>query len=179
MITDQILTECDNGSYCWGEENRGCCRDGQGVFVLNGQQVTFDPNATTTSSTFSSTSTIPTTTSSSTLPPATQASLPNKGLSTGAQAGIGVGAAIGGLVILALVFWSFRRRRSNKKSQPSELGSEQVPPLLEKPRHNYGLSSPPAAKTPNSGLSELDGSTQRSGSREDFVRKELPVERYA
>ena len=43
------------------------------------------------------------------------------GLSTGAKAGIGVGAALGALLILlAVLFFAMRRRRGNKQRRPPE-----------------------------------------------------------
>jgi hypothetical protein len=42
------------------------------------------------------------------------------GLSTGAKAGIGIGAALGVLLILLAVLFAMRRRRGNKQRRPPE-----------------------------------------------------------
>ncbi|KAF2096057.1 hypothetical protein NA57DRAFT_78827 [Rhizodiscina lignyota] len=56
-------------------------------------------------------------TKSPTVAPATSAPASSSGLSTGAKAGIGVGAALGALVVIGLIAWFLLRRRSSKKAE--------------------------------------------------------------
>jgi hypothetical protein len=70
-----------------------------------------------------------TTITGSTSPTSTlgSASHSSNGLSNGAKAGIGIGASIAGLAILAgLVFLLFRRRKSNQLKRMSDRGSNSV-----------------------------------------------------
>jgi hypothetical protein len=54
---------------------------------------------------------------------------PDQGLSVGAKAGIGVGAAIGVFLVFGAVVWLFRRRRKTAVAPPGELsGSNTFPP---------------------------------------------------
>lgn len=47
---------------------------------------------------------------------------PHRGLSTGAKAGIGLGAAIGGIGFLSAMFFLWWARRTGSKSSPSKTG---------------------------------------------------------
>ena len=89
--------------------------------------------------------------------------------------------ALGALLILALVFFLFRRRRKeNKRQSPQELGTDPPPAMLEahKPRHE--LPSPYPATSSSGPLSEMDGSIEYSSNRGGSVKKkDAPIERYA
>ncbi len=182
IITDILVTTCDNGSFCYGDGNRDCCQQGGGVFLYNGEQVTFDPNATT----ISTTSTPSASSTSSTLPSsaAASASATSKpsskgGLSTGAQAGIGIGVGLLVLLVLILSFLVLRRRKKEKRHLPPELGTDPGPAMLETPKPIHELPSSYAATTPRGPLSELDGSTDHSGSKGNSVKKkDAPTTRY-
>lgn len=54
-----------------------------------------------------------------TITPATSAPAASSGLSTGAKAGIGVGAALGAIAIIGLIAWFLLRRRKGKKDKPA------------------------------------------------------------
>ncbi|KAI3135849.1 hypothetical protein CBS147325_7574 [Penicillium roqueforti] len=93
---------------------------------------TTTPTTTTTSS---DTSSVPTSsaTASSTPTSSTAPSTGSSGMSTGAKIGVGVGVGAGGLIILvALVFWLFRRRQNNQKKTladaPSSFGGSRTAP---------------------------------------------------
>lgn len=45
---DVFITECDNGSYCCGDNPRAktCCQNGEGLFIANGEETRVNPNAT-------------------------------------------------------------------------------------------------------------------------------------
>ena len=87
----------------------------------------FSTSSPTTTTTSSSSAVQPSSAASSAISAPTSSSSngsdtnpSNNGLSTGAKAAIGVGAALGALVILSAIFFSFMRsRRSNKQRQPN------------------------------------------------------------
>lgn len=120
---DVVVTECDDGSFCYTNKNFGCCSAGEGVYIVNGDQKPHDFNSTSTSSsttsktlqTSKSTSNVAatTTTGSSSGTTSTTTPVPSGGLSTGAKAGIGVGAALGALLVLGLLAWYLMRRRGS------------------------------------------------------------------
>ncbi|KAI7970372.1 hypothetical protein EIK77_006217 [Talaromyces pinophilus] len=76
---------------------------------------TSTPRTTTASSTSpTSVSASPASTALSTSPTSTPTSTSTSSLSTGAKAGIGIGAALGALILLAgIIFFFIRRRRNN------------------------------------------------------------------
>lgn len=49
---DVIITPCNDGSYCCGDNAVAvsCCQSHHGVFIVNGQETTVNPNGTSTSS---------------------------------------------------------------------------------------------------------------------------------
>ena len=145
---DIQVTACPDGSFCEGVQNDVCCVSGQGVFVVNGNEI-----VAAKTSTSSSTSTSPTSTSTSSQPPRTTTSQPTttstgaastttgsssaisstptsspSGLSTGAKAGIGVGVALGALAILGVLIWVIMRRRRTK-AQAYNDGRTAAPPV--------------------------------------------------
>lgn len=75
-------------------------------------------------------------------PPPEQASPSSQGLSTGAKAGIGVGAAVGGLAIIAAISYLFlvRRRRSARRKRDAE---------AEAAAHANAAAAAGAAATPS------------------------------
>ncbi|ERF74581.1 hypothetical protein EPUS_00711 [Endocarpon pusillum Z07020] len=125
QLNDVNVYPCEDGSYCYGNNNRACCAQQQGYFIVNGDQTRQNLSETTSSISSSPSSTSTATGSSSTIIPSTSAAppIPNSSpnsLSSGARAGIGVGVAVGALVILSAVFWFIRRRSSKRKSdQPT------------------------------------------------------------
>jgi hypothetical protein len=160
VYSDITLTQCDNGSICWGDQNRACCQQDEGVFVLNGEQVAFDPSATSSISTSTPTGSTISSAPAATSASATESSSSDGGLSTGAQAGIGVGAGLAGLALVLLIVWLVWRRRKNKQPrQIAELSEQHQPVMLDTSSPRSELPSPPSQ-------SRFDGSTQFSGSSE-------------
>lgn len=182
-IADILITECDDGSYCYGDNNRECCRQGQGVFVLNGEQVSFNP----TSTSISSASTPPVSTSGTSPGQTSSASHTQEaansptdtgnpaqehssGLSTGAKAGLGVGIAVGAILVLVFCFWFFRRKRRSRA----------IPELENKEKTDYqsqpnllSKSNDPAPGAPlQQNISELDAHSRLEPYR-DTQRYEL------
>jgi hypothetical protein len=98
------VTECQDGSFCCGNNNTKCCSAGQGSFVVNGQVTISKPSST--SSTTSSTSTA--TSTSSVVVAMTSKSSSN----TGAIAGGVVGGVVGLVLILGAIWFFVRRRKS-------------------------------------------------------------------
>lgn len=175
-IGDILITNCDDGSYCYGDNNRECCRQGQGVFVLNGEQVDFDPAATSSSTSVSSgvasvsttatsspvsASSQPASTAISSSDTAESSSSKDSGLSTGAKAGIGVGVALGVLLVAGILFW-FSRGRRKARNVPEPVDDE-VDSKHPYPPVNGYLMSDAASET----HSELPGQPQH--------RYELPA----
>lgn len=140
---DKVVTECPGGSFCYGNQNFDCCNANQGVYVVNGEQMPHNFNATSTSSSSTSTTSQSATSTSNAPAMTTTATSPGilgSGLSSGAKIGIGVGVALGGLLVLLLLVWYvMSRRRRNAQSYnsertrvtPLEKGSDadRVPPL--------------------------------------------------
>ncbi|KAF2828168.1 hypothetical protein CC86DRAFT_369295 [Ophiobolus disseminans] len=123
---DIVITKCDNGSFCYGYDNRGCCRAGEGVFA-DGRSSTSSssqgPTSTPTSQAPSSTAASASATAASasaTAPAANSSASGSSGLSTGAKAGIGVGAAIGALLVFGLLFFLYSRR--SKQARAGQVG---------------------------------------------------------
>lgn len=149
-ITDVTVTECDDGSFCYGTGKRDCCQQGQGVFLdAQGLQVTTTPTATTATSTPSSTPSSTSPASSSTTdmstagpPISTSTPEPSSGLSGGAKAGLG--AAVGGVVLVAalIVGWLCVRRKKQGRQNSETLLAEQkyrveAPSYQEATSQNY------------------------------------------
>jgi hypothetical protein len=172
VYSDITLTQCDDGSICWGDQNRACCQQDEGVFVLNGEQVAFDPSATSSTPTATPTSSTMSSTSAATSASATETSSSDSGLSTGAQAGIGVGAGLGGLAVVLLIVWLIwrRRKRNNQPRQMAELSGQHQPIMLDSSSPRSELPSPPSQ-------TRFDGSTQFSGSS-DGVHKPQQTRPY-
>ena len=137
------MTPCDGtaGSlrWCCGVDT-SCCKDDTKVKIIpfefggaipnTSQGVTPTPSSTSVSSSTSTSTAVSTTAAPATTNPP-QAEKSNGGLSTGAKAGIGVGAALGGLALLALGFF-LARTLGNKKEAPPAVyeapsGKQQYP----------------------------------------------------
>jgi hypothetical protein len=73
-------------------------------------------------------------------------------LSTGAQAGIGVGAGIGGLALIALIVWFVFRQRRNRTQRDAELHGESKPELEATSKALY-------EKDASKGAGEAEGKT--------------------
>jgi hypothetical protein len=140
---DVPMSLCPDGSYCMGTGAAAtpCCDNHQGLFVLSNLTVTSQNPNLTASATSSSASSTTLASSTSSLaftatPPAgsptATASPLSRGLSTGAKAGIGIGAAVAALAILGLVFWVFILRRSHARGRSAgekpDLASSAPPP---------------------------------------------------
>jgi len=125
------ITACDNGSYCCGGNNLVCCNATEGVWIVNNQISLTKPVSLSSSSTTSTTATASPTTSSSQSSPATQQQQ-NNGLSGGAKAGIGVGAALGVLALLGVGAFILWKRRKGLKNYETKDGPSQVLQHVEK-----------------------------------------------
>lgn len=140
-MTDVLVTDCLDGSWCAGKDNTECCRQKKGVFLDNGTQTSQKATSSATS--------MPTT--SSTTP--STASLPSphprdSGLSTGAKIGIGLGVGLGALLVLGLIAFFCLRRRSRSKAAPIP----QEPPAYwqethEVPDHSVKPQPQPGSST--------------------------------
>lgn len=135
------------------------------------------PSTTGTDAVPSSATTLPTATSTG--DPDTEAS----GLSTGAKAGIGIGAAAGGLALLGVIFFLFRRSR--KESPRTELedntyhpmsGAPPVVPQKSPGPSEMGYREPSELNVPPSELSvpsnqvyyEMEGNLHEAGGRHEM-----------
>ncbi len=138
------------------------------MIQLNWRSVDLPASSTTSSSPGARTgSTSPTSTSTSTssdaLGPTGAAQQPApSGLSTGAKAGIGVGAALGALALLALAVFLYRRRKGVAKdasgAHPTahELAGRKGPyDTAELPTGKDGASMPPPKPAAELGSREL------------------------
>lgn len=117
------MTPCDGTAtsekWCCGDSNK-CCLQGRDDFVLLAQTLgepvpTSSANSDMNSATESSsiTGSIPASSSTNTAAPESPR---NGGLSTGAKAGIGVGAAVGALTLLAGGFFIAKALQWKKKA---------------------------------------------------------------
>lgn len=137
---DVSLTMCPDGSYCPGIRGAAtpCCNNNQGYFILTNLTVTQqNPNTSPSVSISPATSTSIASSPSSTVAPASLPASPSSGLSTGAKAGIGIGAAIAALAILAilgLLFWVAKLRRSAARGRIVEKTPDVAPP--PSPQHH-------------------------------------------
>jgi len=95
--------------------------------------------------------------STSAVPPSSSTS----GLSTGAKAGIGVGAAIGGLLLLSLAIFLFHRhKRHRQRPAIPQLDSREKGGVYEV--QGKGLQTHPAEVSGEEAFRELDSTTERS-----------------
>lgn len=126
-----MITRCFDGSFCCGGSNTTCCAEDHGILIVDKEVVLAHPPRTSstsststssTSSTISSVATsLPSTTASDESEPSTSSSpstlaTEDKGLSVGAKAGIGIGAAA--LVLFAIAgvaFFLWKRKERNER----------------------------------------------------------------
>lgn len=98
-LTDVTVTLCDNKSLCYGEDNRECCMQGQGVFIDTG---TGEQNQTN-----------PVVAPSSTGGIASSDASHASDLSAGAVAGVGIATGLGAVSIMCvIIFWWRKCKRS-------------------------------------------------------------------
>jgi hypothetical protein len=134
---DVMIKTCDNGSLCCGASDSAaatsCCQRGEGVWIVNNQVVSTNPSMTSTispathtpASSTSATNTPTTSTSPSATPASTDSgSKNNTGVIVGAVLG-----SIGGLSIIVAGMWFFWRRR--KASTSSSKQDPIVPKQLQ------------------------------------------------
>ena len=160
---DEQVTQCSDGSYCCGGTNNGiaaaCCNGGQGVWIVNGEETSVNPNApaapsnapssTTTSSPsisdpaalasaqFSGQPAVSEAVSSAPQP-TTQALSPaksDKDASLAAKVGGVVGGVIGLALILGACWFFLTRKRRQTARQTSMPGWAYTPELGKSPIH--------------------------------------------
>ena len=133
--------------------------------------------------TFTASSTSSSTTASMSTPTAsTTPEEDSGGLSTGAKVGAGIGGAIGGLLVIALIVFLLRRRRTSKSTQhPYEQQPDGVESydMTKQNSSRPATSQPPAYQTPIKSPAELSPSPVRaelpgSGQRGAQSPQELP-----
>lgn len=144
-----VVTNCDDGSYCCGHNNLECCSAGLGVWIVDGRftkinpalvslisvvvygtatsESTVLPSATVTSDSTSPNTAVASTSFSQQL----QDSQSSGGLDTGARVGLGVGIALGaaaiGLLVVYLIIWRRRSRRTSTAQPNTEANSKYMP----------------------------------------------------
>ncbi|KAF2152072.1 hypothetical protein K461DRAFT_294924 [Myriangium duriaei CBS 260.36] len=166
------LTPCDgtatSTSWCCGHNNTACCgKGGPEEVILSATLAGLAAwQASSTASASSATST-PSSSASTTPPPSSTPSdsaKSSKGLSTGAKAGIGIGAAVGGLALigtLAFILVVLRRKKANASA------STQSYHEMDNPESTYDLyrassakDSPSELQTPRENARvEMDGAS--------------------
>ena len=116
---DAQVTPCGDISsttYCCGGNNTNCCNTPGAITIA----AVIGPTSTTSSSASSSTST--------TSPNPSLVSNTSSGLSGGAKAGIGIGAALGGIACLVFLLWVVMRvrKRGSRRTQGSNEQLQQL-----------------------------------------------------
>jgi LPXTG-motif cell wall-anchored protein len=91
---------------------------------------------------------------------AVQSSSSTSSLSTGAKTGIGIGAAIGGLLISLAVFLFYRHKRHPQRAAIPQLDSREKGGVYEV--QGKDLQMHPIEMSAEEALGELDGTTERS-----------------
>ena len=156
---DVQVTQCSDGSYCCGSNANGiasaCCNGGQGVWIVNGEETSVNPNASAASSST-------TTSSPSISAPATLASAQSSGqtavsegvssapqsttgppspaksdkeANSAAKVGGVVGGIVGGVIGLALILvacWFFLARKRRQTAHPPPMPDGRFPQGLGK-----------------------------------------------
>lgn len=139
---DITITPCRDGSYCCGNGTMAqeCCDDRKGIFLLNGDIVSSNPSAATSTTTAFSSLNLPRATSSS-------PSSPDKSSSARTIAII-VGTVLGAAHILAMGFAIFLLKKSqHKPSQAVATDSILVSQMVSSTGELYG----------DDGANELNG----------------------
>jgi hypothetical protein len=127
-VDDSTISSSQNFVFVIEDPSGTASGDGYVDGALSSRAFIIKSNdTTTTTSSTSSTTTSPSTTTAAFQASATQteSSTTSEGLSTGAKAGIGIGAAIGGLLLLSLGFFLFRKLKS--KPSPQDLAADLTP----------------------------------------------------
>ncbi|KAL2831112.1 hypothetical protein BDW59DRAFT_158057 [Aspergillus cavernicola] len=130
----------------------------------------------TPSSSNPTTSSMPssTETNATNAPPSTDGS--SSKLSTGAKAGIGAGAAAGGLIIIALLFLLYRRSRQNNAENAASPGINGYQPGAGAPHYPYyphNISEVAGYSSPEGFIPEMEDPKSRPSPYSN-VRLELP-----
>lgn len=126
-----MVLPCDDGSYCCNHNATNCCDQKKGVWILNGTTTNVNPATVQTSTSTFSTPGFPTSSSgtpksSPTLLPQTSSGetskpVPSSSLSSGAYAGIGIGAfALLVIVLGSVIFFIRKRKRQRNTAQLAE-----------------------------------------------------------
>jgi hypothetical protein len=156
------MTPCDDtaGSlkWCCGVD-KSCCNDPTQVkiiaFEFGGAIPNTSKGQTLATATSTASSSASSTAAAATTTPASESQKEEKssGLSTGAKAGIGIGAALGGLALLGLGF--LLARRTGKKTDAAPPAPAPVAPYIpEKEQHRYELGQTTRAELPYSPVSQ-------------------------
>lgn len=124
--SDSTITQCPDLSYCCGDKNTICCKQGNGVWIKDGEPTTINPNTTQT---ISGSAILVTATAPAALLPTPVPPPPSEpaALSKGAIAGIAIGA-VGWVVILALalLFFILRRKRRRRGLETFDTAPQSV-----------------------------------------------------
>lgn len=159
------MTPCDDtaGSlkWCCGVD-KSCCNDPKQVKILAFEfggaipNTSKDQAAPTSSTTAGTTTTAGATTTTAAAATTTPTSGPeneekSSGLSTGAKAGIGIGAALGAIALLAVGFFIARRTGNKRNTAAVAPVSPYVP---EKQQHRHELEPTHRAELPYSPVSQ-------------------------
>ncbi|KUJ17572.1 uncharacterized protein LY89DRAFT_57489 [Mollisia scopiformis] len=177
-LVGNISSGISSNAYTWTPGNKAI--PGQPFFLKIEEEKsgtsalgsTFTVAATASSSSSSSSATATksskTTSTANTSPTQTPSATSNpgsSGLSTGAKAGIGVGAALGGLAILLLIafFILKRRKKAKARTEPYELMENNMSGRTQEDKKNYvgAQPVPPAempATVPQNWRPEMEGS---------------------
>lgn len=141
------VTPCDNGSYCCGNgtHSEACCKEGKGLFVVDGKAVRLNPDVVTKTASTSLTKTKPSSTATPTLsdslgrPAASAQVSPVGSLSSSTSSassaakssnktGAIVGGTVGGIAVLILLigitFFLKRRGFGHRSHQPLGIASK-------------------------------------------------------
>lgn len=143
--TDGILpraVECDDGSFCC-DDDPPCCAENRGIKLDgNGAPYTTNPGLSSTSTTASATSILAEATDAATQSTTSENEVHDDTLSTGAKAGIGLGAAVAAVAMLLIAFLLIRRRKRKAISDPNVQARETTPAWLVDPKVRQELDIP-------------------------------------
>ena len=145
---DVQVTQCSDGSYCCGSNGiaSACCNGGQGVWIVNGEETSVNPNASAASSSTTTSSpsisapgqtavsegvsSAPQSTAGATSPAKS-----NKDANSAAKVGGVVGGVVGGFIGLALILgacWFFLVRKRRQTARPPPMPDGRYPQGLGK-----------------------------------------------
>jgi hypothetical protein len=172
-----VVSPCDGTnsslSWCCGNKADCCARDSTKprykIAKIFGQAVLADNSSTPTpfvSSSSISSSTTPASAAATSTPSSTAAAAANassSGLSTGAKAGIGVGAAFGVIALIAVGVLIGRRSHNKKQAVPAREHEDPFPkpgtmyPMQQNGPHPNGYNYQYSVLQATSGPGELSG----------------------